>query len=64
MNKKKNLSSIMAESYSVYFEFIGIIISWLLIAFFFFNDIWRIFIMIVGVFHASYRAYQHVNNNN
>tara|TARA_B100001540_G_scaffold202686_1_gene178484 strand:- start:616 stop:810 length:195 start_codon:yes stop_codon:yes gene_type:complete len=64
MNKKKTLSSIMAESYSVYFEFIGIIISWLLIAFFFFNDIWRIFIMIVGVFHASYRAYQHVNNNN
>tara|TARA_B100001029_G_scaffold178083_1_gene184012 strand:- start:1750 stop:1944 length:195 start_codon:yes stop_codon:yes gene_type:complete len=64
MNKKKTLSSIMAESYSVYFEFIGIIISWLLIAFFFFNDIWRIFIMIIGVFHASYRAYQHVNNNN
>ena len=64
MNKKKTLTSIMAESYSVYFEFIGIIISWLLIAFFFFNDIWRIFIMIVGVFHASYRAYQHVNNNN
>jgi len=64
MNKKKTLSSILAESYSVYFEFIGIIISWLLIAFFFFNDIWRIFIMIIGVFHASYRAYQHVNNNN
>ncbi|KAA1297501.1 MAG: hypothetical protein EGP06_06320 [SAR202 cluster bacterium] len=64
MNKKKTLSSIMAESYSVYFEFIGIILSWLLIAFFFFNDIWRIFIMIIGVFHASYRAYQHVNNNN
>ena len=54
----------MAESYSVYFEFIGIILSWFLIAFFFFNDIWRIFIMIIGVFHASYRAYQHVNNNN
>ena len=54
----------MAESYSVYFEFIGIILSWLLIAFFFFNDIWRIFTMIIGVFHASYRAYQHVNNNN
>ena len=54
----------MAESYSVYFEFIGIILSWLLIAFFFFNDIWRILIMIIGVFHASYRAYQHVNNNN
>tara|TARA_B100001564_G_scaffold307339_1_gene277183 strand:+ start:9 stop:203 length:195 start_codon:yes stop_codon:yes gene_type:complete len=64
MNKKKTLSTIMAESYSVYFEFIGIILSWLLIAFFFFNDIWRIFIMIIGVFHASYRAYQHVNNNN
>jgi hypothetical protein len=64
MNKKKTLSSIMAESYSVYFEFIGIILSWLLIAFFFFNDIWRVFIMIIGVFHASYRAYQHVNNNN
>tara|TARA_B100000214_G_scaffold367141_1_gene336942 strand:+ start:239 stop:433 length:195 start_codon:yes stop_codon:yes gene_type:complete len=64
MNKKKTLSSIMAESYSVYFEFIGIILSWFLIAFFFFNDIWRIFIMIIGVFHASYRAYQHVNNNN
>tara|TARA_B000000441_G_C21692796_1_gene320723 strand:+ start:851 stop:1045 length:195 start_codon:yes stop_codon:yes gene_type:complete len=64
MNKKKTLSSIMAESYSVYFEFIGIILSWLLIAFFFFNDIWRIFIMIIGVFHASYRTYQHVNNNN
>ena len=54
----------MAESYSVYFEFIGIIISWLLIAFLFFGDLWRIIIMIIGVFHASYRAYQHVNNNN
>ena len=64
MSKKKKLSSILAESYSVYFEFIGIIISWLLIAYFLFNDFWIIFVIIVGVFHASYRAYQHVKNNN
>tara|TARA_Y100000741_G_C18074577_1_gene486052 strand:+ start:518 stop:715 length:198 start_codon:yes stop_codon:yes gene_type:complete len=63
-NNKKTLSSILAESYSVYFEFLGIIISWLLIAFFFFGDLWRIIIMILGVFHASYRAYQQVKNNN
>ena len=64
MSKKKKLSSILAESYAVYFEFIGIIISWLLIAYFLFNDFWKIFIIITGVFHASYRAYQHVKNNN
>ena len=38
MSKKKKLSSILAESYAVYFEFIGIIISWLLIAYLLFND--------------------------
>jgi len=64
MSKKKKLSSILAESYSVYFEFIGIIISWLLIAYFLFNDFLKIFVIIVGVFHASYSAYQHVKNNN
>ena len=64
MNKKKKLSSILAESYSVYFEFIGIIISWLLIAYLLFNDFWKIIVIIIGVFHASYRAYQHVKNNN
>ena len=64
MSKKKKLSSILAESYTVYFEFIGIIISWLLIAYLFFNDFWKIFVIIIGVFHASYRAYQHVKNNN
>ena len=64
MSDKKPLSRILAECYSVYFEFLGIIISWLLIAFFIFNDFWRILIIIIGVFHASYRAYNHVNNNN
>ena len=64
MSKNKKLSSILAESYSVYFEFIGIIISWLLIAYLFFNDFWKIIVIIIGVFHASYRAYQHVKNNN
>ena len=64
MSKKKKLSSILAESYSVYFEFIGIIISWLLIAYLLFNDFWKIIVIIIGVFHASYRAYQHVKNNN
>jgi len=64
MSDKKPLSRILAESYSVYFEFLGIIISWLLIAFFIFNDFWRILIIMIGVFHASYRAYNHVNNNN
>ena len=85
MSKNKKLSSILAESYTVYFEFIGIIISWLLIAYLFFNDFWKIIgiiiswlliaylffnafwtiiVIIIGVFHASYRAYQHVKNNN
>ena len=64
MSKKKKLSSILAESYTVYFEFIGIIISWLLIAYLFFNDFWKIIVIIIGVFHAPYRAYQHVKNNN
>ena len=64
MSKNKKLSSILAESYTVYFEFIGIIISWLLIAYLFFNDFWKINVIIIGVFHASYRAYQHVKNNN
>ena len=64
MSKKKKQSSILAESYAVYFEFIGIIISWLLIPYFLFYDFWKIIVIIVGVFHASYRAYQHVKNNN
>ena len=64
MSKNKKLSSILAESYTVYFEFIGIIISWLLIAYLLFNDFWKIIIIIIGVFHASHRAYQHVKNNN
>ncbi|MFL2511220.1 MAG: hypothetical protein ACJ0RN_02885 [Candidatus Neomarinimicrobiota bacterium] len=64
MSNKKTLSKILAESYSIYFEFLGIIISWLLIAFFIFNDFWRILIIIIAVFHASFRAYNHVNNNN
>ena len=64
MSKNKKLSSIIAESYSLYFEFLGIIISWLLIAYFLFNNFWKIFVIIIGVFHASYRAYQHVKNNN
>tara|TARA_B100000427_G_scaffold210665_1_gene175629 strand:+ start:8073 stop:8267 length:195 start_codon:yes stop_codon:yes gene_type:complete len=64
MSKKSKLSSILAESYSVYFEFLGIIISWLLIAYFLISDFWKISAIILGVFHASYRAYQHVKNNN
>ena len=64
MSKKKKPISILAQSYSVYFEFIGIILSWLLIAFFLFNDFWKILVIIIGVFHASYRAYQQVKNNN
>jgi len=64
MKNKRTLSKVLAESYSVYFEFLGIIISWLLIAFFIFNDFWKIFIIIIGVFHASYRVYNQVNNNN
>ena len=64
MSKNKKLSSILAESYTVYFEFIGIIISWLLIAYLFFKDFWKIIVIIIGVFHASYRAFRHVKNNN
>ena len=64
MSKKNKLSSILAESYSVYFEFIGIIISWLLIAYLMSNKFWKISVIIIGVFHASYRAYQHIKNNN
>ena len=48
MSKNKKLSSILAESYTVYFEFIGIIISWLLIAYLFFNDFWKIIVIIIG----------------
>ncbi|MBK77108.1 MAG: hypothetical protein CL518_00820 [Actinobacteria bacterium] len=65
MNKKKSLSTILAESYSVYFEFIGTVISCLIISFFFLENLFfRILLIIVGVFYASFRAYSHVKNNN
>ena len=59
MSKKKKLSSILAESYAVYFEFIGIIISWLLIAYLLFCLLYT-----SDAADDSYRAYQHVKNNN
>ncbi len=65
MNKKKSLSTILAESYSVYFEFIGIVISCLVISFYFLESIFlRILLVFIGVFYASFRAYMHVKNNN
>ena len=58
-NNKESLTSIMARSYSVYFEYIGIIIAWILCGYLIKGSISYISIF-VGVIHASFKAYQAV----
>jgi positive regulator of sigma E activity len=62
-DSKKTLQSILSESYLIYFEFLGIVVSWFLVSLFFLKDFWRIIAIILGVFHASYRAFKHVKLN-
>ncbi|MEC7822485.1 MAG: hypothetical protein VYA20_01895 [Candidatus Neomarinimicrobiota bacterium] len=49
----------MAKSYSVYFEFFGIIIAWILCGYLITGAISYISIF-GGVIHASFKAYQTV----
>jgi hypothetical protein len=49
----------MAKSYSVYFEFFGIIIAWILCGYLITGKISLISIFF-GVIHASFKAYQAV----
>jgi hypothetical protein len=56
---KRSLSSIMAESYSIYFEFFGIIMAWIFCGYLFTKNISYIAI-ICGVIHGSVAAYKHV----
>ena len=58
-NNKESLTSIMARSYSVYFEFFGIIIAWILCEYLITGKISLISIFL-GVIHASFKAYQAV----
>ena len=58
-NNKESLTSIMAKSYSVYFEFFGIIIAWILCGYLIIGAISLIPIFL-GVIHASFKAYQTV----
>jgi hypothetical protein len=60
---KRSLSSIMSESYSIYFEFFGIIIAWILCGYFIIGDV-SLLSIIGGVIHASIQSYKHVMNNN
>jgi positive regulator of sigma E activity len=62
-NSKKTLQSILSESYLIYFEFLGIVVSWFLVSLFFLKDFWRIIAIILCVFHASYRDFKHVKLN-
>ncbi len=56
---KRSLSSIMSESYSIYFEFFGIILAWMLLEYLIRRDVSYVAI-IGGVIHASIKAYQAV----
>ena len=58
-NNKESLTSIMARSYSIYFEFFGIIIAWILFGYLITCEISFIPIFL-GVIHASFKAYQAV----
>ncbi len=58
-NNKESLTSIMAKSYAVYFEFFGIIIAWILCGYLITGKISLISIFF-GVIHASFKAYQAV----
>ena len=58
-HNKESLTSIMAKSYSIYFEFFGIIIAWILFGYLIAGKISFISIFI-GVIHASFKAYQAV----
>ena len=58
-NNKESLTSIMARSYSIYFEFFGIIIAWILFGYSITGEISFIPIFL-GVIHASFKAYQAV----
>jgi len=58
-HNKESLTSIMAKSYSIYFEFFGIIIAWILCGYLIKGSISYISIF-AGVIHASFRAYQAV----
>jgi len=58
-HNKESLTSIMAKSYSIYFEFFGIIIAWILFGYLIAGKISFIPIFI-GVIHASFKAYQAV----
>ena len=58
-NNKESLTSIMAKSYSIYFEFFGIIIAWILFGYLIAGKISFIPIFF-GVIHASFKAYQTV----
>ena len=49
----------MSESYSIYFEFFGIILSWMLLEYLIRRDVSYVAI-IGGVIHASIKAYQAV----
>ena len=59
----RSLSSIMSESYAIYFEFFGIIIGWILCGYLITKNVSYIAI-IGGVIHGSIKAYQHVIKNN
>tara|TARA_Y100001970_G_C13581124_1_gene530901 strand:- start:328 stop:522 length:195 start_codon:yes stop_codon:yes gene_type:complete len=58
-SSKRSLSSIMSESYSIYFEFFGIILAWMLCEYLIKGDVSYISIA-GGVIHASFKAYQAV----
>ena len=49
----------MSESYSIYFEFFGIIVAWMLGEYLITKDVSYVAI-IGGVIHASIKAYQAV----
>jgi hypothetical protein len=49
----------MSESYSIYFEFFGIILAWMLLEYLIRRDVSYVAI-IGGVIHASIKAYQAV----
>tara|TARA_Y100000385_G_scaffold290097_1_gene361831 strand:- start:2218 stop:2412 length:195 start_codon:yes stop_codon:yes gene_type:complete len=60
---KRSLSSIMSESYSIYFEFFGIIVAWIVFGYIISKKI--SFIAIIGgVIHGSIKAYKDVIKNN
>jgi len=56
---KRSLSSIMSESYAIYFEFFGIILAWIFCGYLITKNI-SYFAVIFGVIHGSIAAYKHV----